>query len=266
MYTGPVHRLELAGVAVDLEARVVQGDPDVHLTALEVTLLRVLARASGATVDRSDVVRALYGPGGDDGRGTDNVVARLRRKLPAGALSTVRGRGWRLDAAPTEPVTEEVPTAQPRRRIRLAGGSVVDLGAGTVARPGGVETLTELELKAVAWLADRAGQRVPREELLTSVWGWKAGLDTRTVERGIQRLRQKLEADPLEPAGAPHGAWRVPSRHAGRQPPGRPAPAVRASRAPDGGGPRDRVGVSPRDAHRSRRGRKDPARDAGGSG
>ncbi|HEX6859458.1 MAG TPA: response regulator transcription factor [Caulobacteraceae bacterium] len=56
--------------------------------------------------------------------------------------------------------------------------------------------LTEKETNILKYLY-RAGQKpVSREELLTEVWGYNAGVTTHTLETHVYRLRQKIEPDP----------------------------------------------------------------------
>jgi DNA-binding response OmpR family regulator len=56
--------------------------------------------------------------------------------------------------------------------------------------------LTEKETNILKYLY-RAGEKpVAREELLTQVWGYNAGVTTHTLETHIYRLRQKIEPDP----------------------------------------------------------------------
>ena len=56
--------------------------------------------------------------------------------------------------------------------------------------------LTEKEANILKYLY-RAGQKpVAREELLTEVWGYNAGVTTHTLETHVYRLRQKIEPDP----------------------------------------------------------------------
>jgi DNA-binding response OmpR family regulator len=55
--------------------------------------------------------------------------------------------------------------------------------------------LTEKETNILKYLY-RAGGPVAREELLTEVWGYNAGVTTHTLETHIYRLRQKIEPDP----------------------------------------------------------------------
>src|SRR5579871_1478661 len=55
--------------------------------------------------------------------------------------------------------------------------------------------LTEKETSILKYLY-RAGEKpVSREELLTEVWGYNAGVTTHTLETHVYRLRQKIEPD-----------------------------------------------------------------------
>jgi DNA-binding response OmpR family regulator len=56
--------------------------------------------------------------------------------------------------------------------------------------------LTEKETNILKYLYRAGAQAVSREELLTEVWGYNAGVTTHTLETHIYRLRQKIEPDP----------------------------------------------------------------------
>ena len=55
--------------------------------------------------------------------------------------------------------------------------------------------LTEKETNILKYLYRAGGKPVGREELLTEVWGYNAGVTTHTLETHIYRLRQKIEPD-----------------------------------------------------------------------
>ncbi len=56
--------------------------------------------------------------------------------------------------------------------------------------------LTEKETNILKYLYRAGGKAVSREELLTEVWGYNAGVTTHTLETHVYRLRQKVEPDP----------------------------------------------------------------------
>ena len=56
--------------------------------------------------------------------------------------------------------------------------------------------LTEKETSILKYLYRAGGKPVSREELLTEVWGYNAGVTTHTLETHVYRLRQKIEPDP----------------------------------------------------------------------
>ncbi len=53
--------------------------------------------------------------------------------------------------------------------------------------------LTEKETSILKYLYRKGGDPVGREELLTEVWGYNAGVSTHTLETHVYRLRQKVE-------------------------------------------------------------------------
>jgi DNA-binding response OmpR family regulator len=59
--------------------------------------------------------------------------------------------------------------------------------------------LTEKETNILKYLYRAGGKSVSREELLTEVWGYNAGVTTHTLETHVYRLRQKVELDPTNP-------------------------------------------------------------------
>ncbi len=60
-------------------------------------------------------------------------------------------------------------------------------------------SLTPLERDLLLYLAQQPGQVVPRAELLEQVWGYAPGVNSRAVDKAINRLRKKLEPDPNAP-------------------------------------------------------------------
>ena len=75
----------------------------------------------------------------------------------------------------------------------------VDFGHAEVKRNGSPVYLTNMELRLLRYLMDRAGSLVSRDELLRSVWGYDGRAFTRTVDMHIHSLRQKLEQDASRP-------------------------------------------------------------------
>jgi len=59
--------------------------------------------------------------------------------------------------------------------------------------------LTDKETNILKYLYRAAGKVISREELLTEVWGYNAGVTTHTLETHVYRLRQKIEPDPTGP-------------------------------------------------------------------
>ncbi|MFQ5654135.1 MAG: response regulator transcription factor [Planctomycetota bacterium] len=88
----------------------------------------------------------------------------------------------------------------PVRRITV-GERDIDLLRREVRR-GGAEPclLSEREVEILQYLAACRGRAVSREEILQRVWGLDPrGIETRTVDMHIARLREKLDDDPSAP-------------------------------------------------------------------
>jgi two-component system response regulator RegX3 len=83
-------------------------------------------------------------------------------------------------------------------------GSDVEIDTENLSGQNGAETLafTKREIEVLAYLAANSDRPVPREELLTKVWGYARNLEieTRTVDIHIAKIRRKIEADPKQPA------------------------------------------------------------------
>ncbi|MEM1149429.1 MAG: response regulator transcription factor [Pseudomonadota bacterium] len=56
--------------------------------------------------------------------------------------------------------------------------------------------LTEKETNILKYLYRAGGKTVPRDELLSEVWGYNANVTTHTLETHVYRLRQKIEPNP----------------------------------------------------------------------
>jgi DNA-binding response OmpR family regulator len=83
---------------------------------------------------------------------------------------------------------------------RLAFGDVELDRATREARKDGVEVrLTVKEFDLLWFLASHPRRVFSRDQLMASVWGYTAALDTGTVTVHVRRLREKVEDDPSEP-------------------------------------------------------------------
>ena len=92
--------LQCGALALDTRSgRVTQGGQPVGLTSHEYRLLSYLMHRPGSVVSRTELTEHLYAQDFDRDSNTIEVfVGRLRKKLPAGTIETVRGMGYRLVA------------------------------------------------------------------------------------------------------------------------------------------------------------------------
>jgi DNA-binding response OmpR family regulator len=83
---------------------------------------------------------------------------------------------------------------------RLEFGDVELERATREVRKAGIELrLTAKEFDLLWFLASHPRRVFSRDQLMASVWGYTAALDTGTVTVHIRRLREKVEDDPSEP-------------------------------------------------------------------
>jgi DNA-binding response OmpR family regulator len=82
--------------------------------------------------------------------------------------------------------------------IRL-GPVAVDFRRGTAVSTRGDLHLTHREFEILRVLAERSARVVYRDELFRKVWGVIDAASSRSVDRAVSRLRQKIELDPRNP-------------------------------------------------------------------
>jgi two-component system OmpR family response regulator len=76
----------------------------VTLTAQEYRILSYLAHHRGRVVGRSELVEHVYDRDDDrDSNVIDVLMGRIRKKLKADIITTLRGQGWRLEAGGNAP-------------------------------------------------------------------------------------------------------------------------------------------------------------------
>ncbi len=86
--------------------------------------------------------------------------------------------------------------ARPRHETpdeRMVFGTLeIDVPRHRVLVEGEEVELTALEFKLLLDLASRRGRVQSRDDLLERVWGYAPGIETRTVDTHVKRLREKL--------------------------------------------------------------------------
>jgi two-component system response regulator RegX3 len=87
------------------------------------------------------------------------------------------------------------------RMLDLDGNIRIDLENLSGSHGGETLAFTRREADILRYLRDHADRPVSRDELLTKVWGYarSAGIETRTVDIHIAKLRRKIEPEPKTP-------------------------------------------------------------------
>lgn len=77
------------------------------------------------------------------------------------------------------------------------GEHLVDLDAATLSAGEQSCHITPIESRLLGYLARRPGEIIAREELLTEVWGYRPGVESRSIDSTVLRLREKLGEDSI---------------------------------------------------------------------
>lgn len=92
------------------------------------------------------------------------------------------------------------------RRKRQAAGAVyefgqftLDLASRRLSRNGREVTLTPKEFGLLELFLRRQGRALTRDEIIKNVWGYDVFVTSRSVDRCVNTLRTKIEADPAQP-------------------------------------------------------------------
>ena len=81
----------------------------------------------------------------------------------------------------------------------VLGEATVNFTTHSVVSRGREHTLSFYEVELLRMLAERSGQPVSRDEILTKVWGLDGSPTNRTVDNFIVKLRKKIERSPEKP-------------------------------------------------------------------
>ena len=154
---------------------------------------------------------------GIDGLTVLRYLRERDKDLPVILLTAKTGVNDRVDGLDsgaddyvTKPFSARELLARVRARLRATqseedeerfqfGDNLADLRRRVISRQGEEIRLTTHEAGVLAYLIQRRGQDVTREELLENVWGYSPTMQTRTVDNQILKLRKKIEAVPADP-------------------------------------------------------------------
>jgi len=78
------------------------------------------------------------------------------------------------------------------RRLFSFGEVKVDLDQYTITRPDSIQRLSNRERDLLEFFLKNRNRILSRDELLKRVWGYKAGIATRTVDTHVLTVRKKL--------------------------------------------------------------------------
>jgi DNA-binding response OmpR family regulator len=103
-------------------------------------------------------------------------------------------------AARVATVLRRAATASAAYEPLVVGDLVIDGLGREVTRAGTSVPMTAREFDLLWFLVAHPRQAFSRAQLMDSVWGYAAAIDTGTVTVHVRRLREKIERDPSRPA------------------------------------------------------------------
>lgn len=86
------------------------------------------------------------------------------------------------------------------RAVYRFGNLELHMASHKLLRDGIEISLTPKEFGLLAFLVKSAGRALTRDEILRSVWGYDILVTSRSVDRCINTLRNKIEPDPCHPS------------------------------------------------------------------
>ena len=87
---------------------------------------------------------------------------------------------------------ETIPFSEESRAAYRDAHLTIDFNQRAVALDSGLVEFTGKEYALLAFLAQHAGEILPREFLLTAIWGYNDQVRTRTLDVHLARIRRKL--------------------------------------------------------------------------
>lgn len=128
-------------------------------------------------------VLAVLGPSHQGSTALSHLPTLQLAQLPDPA--TLQRELWRL---------------RPELQELTLGPARLDLSTRTLHLPERTQSLSPTELRLLLWFRGRPDQILTARELLREVWGYRQGVQTRTLVSTMHRLRGKLELDPANPS------------------------------------------------------------------
>ena len=125
--------------------------------------------------------------------GADDYIPKpfSMRELIARVGANIRRTAMAATAAP----------ASSTNAMPVAGDLSINTDSRQVYRSGKVIDLTQREYELLTFLASHPNKVYSRVDLMEQVWNYGyVGDDVRTVDVTVRRLREKIEADPANPA------------------------------------------------------------------